>query len=137
MAADTTGERRREARHTMSMPVWWQDPSERSSRRGLILDVSGHGASFLAPAEATPAIGDRVDLSLIDPELGTNTDVAGNLLTSATVYRLDDVAPTMKRVALHFMDELWTRDPNPFWQQLTRMVYDRPEPAHGEQSTRS
>ncbi len=127
MSSETLRDRRREPRHAMSMPVWWRDPSGSASRRGLILDVSGHGASFLAPSESTPAVGDRLDLSLIGPDMGTESDVAGNLLSRATVYRLDDVAPSMKRVALHFLDELWTRDPNPFWHQLTRMVYDRTE----------
>lgn len=118
-------ERRREPRHDVSMPVWWQDPAQAGVRRGWMLNVSGHGAALLASEETCPAVGDRLDVSLIDPELGLGADVARYLLHRATTCRLDPVTPSMNRVALHFDDDLWVQDREPLWQGLADLVADR------------
>jgi hypothetical protein len=75
-----------------------------------MLDLSAHGAALLTPRHSRPAVGDSLSVSLIGPQTSVDPRVSRLLLERATVCRVDSVAPTLERVALHFDSALWNRD---------------------------
>ncbi len=89
-----------------------------------MLDVSGHGVAMLTPRHSRPAVGDRLSLSLVEPDRGATSGVARFLLKDAEVCRLDSVSPSLERVAMHFDNGQWDRDPAPPWEELTHRVAD-------------
>ena len=117
-------ERRREPRHRLSLPVWWRAPGQVGTQHGWMLDVSGHGAALMTSRQSRPAVGDRVDVSLVDPDLRPGPGVSSHLLKRATVHRLDPLASSLDRVALHFDGSLWDRDPALLMKDLIELLPD-------------
>ncbi len=107
MRSDSPIERRQEQRQSASLPLWWRKGSDRIAHHGWMLDVSAHGLALLATQDHCPAVGDQIDIALVNPELGLGTEIAPHLLRRATVHRLDTMTSSMRRVALHFESDLW------------------------------
>ncbi|MBN1344454.1 MAG: PilZ domain-containing protein [Phycisphaerae bacterium] len=122
MSNESETDRRSEPRFSIPSPVWWTVPGDNGVRRGRMVDVSVHGAAMLIPAEDSPAIGDRVNVSLIDPALALGSEVGRHLLGRATVCRLEPAAPSLNRVAFHFDGELWSQGHRRAWRDLSELV---------------
>lgn len=110
MADKRVNERRCESRQDLSLPVWWRGPGQASPGHGWMLDVSGHGVAMLTPSDSCPAVGDRLNVSLVDPGEGPYNEISQYLLTRATVHRVEPISKSLERVALHFEDDLWHVD---------------------------
>ncbi len=118
-------ERRSEPRHATSLPVWWRGAGHVGTQHGWMLDLSGHGAAMLTPRQDCPVVGERVDVSLLDPNMAAGPGVSQSLLRRATVCRRESVAPSLERVALNFDSGLWKRDVDPAWEDLSGVIGDR------------
>jgi hypothetical protein len=94
-----------------------------------MVDVSVHGAALLTSTRCRPALGEAISLSLVDPESNLDPRVSRLLLDRAKVLRLDAVAPSLNRVALHFDDRLWETDRADVWQELTTLFGAQNTPA--------
>jgi hypothetical protein len=118
-------ERRAEPRHSLSLPVWWEGGSPPDVHHGWMLDVSGRGAAMLTSRAASPAVGERLNISLVEPDLNSGGDIAGHLLNRVTVLRLDPVTPSLNRVAMHFSPSAWAKNRDPLMADVARMVEER------------
>jgi hypothetical protein len=87
-----------------------------------MLDLSAHGAALLTPRHSRPAAGDSLSVSLIGPQTSVDSRVSRLLLERATVCRVDSVAPTLERVALHFERSLWNRDETVDFREIAAML---------------
>jgi len=121
-------ERRREPRYPLSFPVWWRQSGDTTIRHGWMLNLSAHGAALLASRHDRPALGDSVSISLVGPQASLDPKVSRVLLDRATVCRVDPVAPSLERVALHFESSLWQEGDRCDWKRMVRLFQ---EPVNG------
>lgn len=95
-------DRRKDPRHPAAFAFWIRNPRNDHRTSAWMLDISAGGAAFLTPAEETPPVGRRLELSEMSTIDRLVRDDAGPLPRYARVVRHDSSRGVTQRVAVRF-----------------------------------
>ena len=104
---DSGTERRREARLRYSWPVWFAEDFDEILTQGQMVDVSSSGAAFTCYADRCPTAGEHITARFSVPKFeGEESYDLANFIRDAHICRIDDLGPSVKRVAVQFAEPL-------------------------------
>ena len=102
-------ERRREERLHYELPVLFAGESKEDFVRGDMVDISSRGMAFICDNdEKCPSVGQQLNMRFSVPRYGRDCSDMHEINRTGSVFRIDDLHESRRRVAVQFDDP-------PFW----------------------
>lgn len=101
-------ERRIEGRLRYHWPIWYAEDFNETLSQGQMVDVSSSGAAFTCQADGhCPYPGQQVTARFSVPHFSDDESFdMVNFTRIASICRVDDVSPFLRRIALQFAEPL-------------------------------
>jgi len=107
-------ERRREERLHYELPVWFAEGSIAPSFQAVMVDISSGGMAFICDNdEKCPSVGQQLNMRFSVPRYGRDCSDMHEINRTGSVFRIDDLHESRRRVAVQFDDP-------PFWNMPPR-----------------
>ena len=104
-----TRERRKEQRMHYELPVKFAEDLNTAVSQGVMVDISSRGMAFICDNdEKCPSVGQQLNMRFSVPRYGRDCSDMHEINRTGSVFRIDDLHESRRRVAVQFDDP-------PFW----------------------